>query len=725
MFDRTLLPNAQAYYGQYFALKGSKSKALVKCCLDGHYDKTASLSLDLLSGRFNCLGCGASGGNVLDFHIRKNGLDFVESCKDLGAWVNTQHDTPEQLAARKKKIEQADHEYKARQAQAAKAEKEHAQAHIPLVAAILKQCSPPMLETPYCMTKGINSHNFLSITATDIQRFALPKDPSEPDKRPVTVCYGFEGVLTVAILETLDGETVALQAFDGVPNVKGKYARWLIGKPVVMGAYYRLGDFAAPGVVLITEGIADAISCYEATGYPCLAAISKSQLLNAAKAVKGKYPQALIVMCGDNDADKGGERAAIAAAQAVNGLVVIPEGVKDFNDLHQVHGLEAVKMTIDAAIDSKKAVPPSEDGTAPNTHTSESIIDDALSGGEDKSDEWQGNEGQGNKANETPPKPKLTVVTIGQLVSMNLPPRENLLSPWLPVQGLAMVYAPRGIGKTFFALNVAYAVASGGEFLGWQAAQAQPVLYIDGEMPVISMQERLGSIIDMHQAEANENALRIITPDLQGDAFMPDLATIEGQQAIEPFLEGVKLIVIDNISTLCRSGRENESEGWITVQEWALRQRSTGRSVLFVHHAGKGGNQRGTSKREDVLDTVINLKRPIDYNPSEGASFEIHFEKARGFSGEDAEPLSCRLGHDEHNNLAWLYSRLEDTTFDKVVTLSNEGLSQAEIASELDINKSNVSRHVKKARLQGLIKEDRTKQKPVNSANYSRSKDGE
>ena len=272
---------------------------------------------------------------------------------------------------------------------------------------------------------------------------------------------------------------------------------------------------------------------------------------------------------------------------------------------------------------------------------------------------------------------------------------------------------------------MAYAVASGGEFLCWQAPQAQTVLYIDGEMPVISMQERLGSIITMHQAEANEDALRIITPDLQDGNPMPDLATIEGQQAIESFLDGVSLIVIDNISTLCRSGRENESEGWITVQEWALRQRSVGRSVLFVHHAGKGGNQRGTSKREDVLDTVINLKRPIDYNPSEGASFEVHFEKTRGFSGEDAEPLSCRLGYDQHNNPAWLYSRLEDSTFDKVVTLINEGLSQAEIASELDIHKSSVSKHLKKARLQGLIQEPKTKSKPVNSANYSRMKDGE
>ena len=345
-----------------------------------------------MSGRFNCLGCGVRGGDVLDFHQQKTGLNFVESCKDLGAWVNTTQDTPDQLAARKKKIEQADRDYKARQVQAAKMEKEHAQAFIPLVANILKQCTQPMLDTPYCVAKGINCHNLTSITATDIQRFTLPKDPHDTDKRPVTVCYGFEGVLTVAILETLDSEPVALQAFDGVPDVKGKYPRWLIGKPVVMGAYYRLGDWISPSVVLITEGIADAISCYEATGYPVLAAISKSQLVNAAQAVKAKYPQALIVMCGDNDADGGGEVEANKAAKAVNGLVLTPKSqeLKDFNDLHQQHGLEAVKTMIDAAIDSKKAVPPSQDGTTSlNDNIASEIINDGGDGGDGQADEWQ------------------------------------------------------------------------------------------------------------------------------------------------------------------------------------------------------------------------------------------------------------------------------------------------------------------------------------------------
>ena len=75
------------------------------------------------------------------------------------------------------------------------------------------------------MAKGIQSHTLLTIDAADIQRFTLPVDQHEPTKRPVTVCYGFEGVLTVAVLETLDGEQFALQVFDGVPDDKNKYAR--------------------------------------------------------------------------------------------------------------------------------------------------------------------------------------------------------------------------------------------------------------------------------------------------------------------------------------------------------------------------------------------------------------------------------------------------------------------------------------------------------------------
>lgn len=298
------------------------------------------------------------------------------------------------------------------------------------------------------------------------------------------------------------------------------------------------------------------------------------------------------------------------------------------------------------------------------------------------------------------PKSKLQLITLIDFLSLNIAQRELILSPWLPKQGLAMLYAKRGVGKTHVALNIAYAVASGGSFLGWQADKPCSVLYLDGEMPAATMQERLASIVISHNKEA-EAAFTILTPDIQTRG-MPDLSTLEGQQALEPFLKGIEFIVVDNISTLCRSGKENEAEGWLLVQAWALRMRSEGRSVLFVHHAAKNGNARGTSKREDVLDTVIVLKHPSDYDPSEGACFEVHFEKARSFCGDSAQPLLVKL-HTEHNRQIWEQKTLEKSTFEKVVELAKQGFRQHEIVLELGISKSKASRYFKKAKEEGCI----------------------
>ena len=59
----------------------------------------------------------------------------------------------------------------------------------------------------------------------------------------------------------------------------------------------------------------------------------------------------------------------------------------------------------------------------------------------------------------------------------------------------------------------------------------------------------------------------------------------------------------------------------------------------MLHHSGKNGSSRGSSRRHDVLDTVIKLERPFNYTQQEGAKFELHFEKTRSFAGESAEPV--------------------------------------------------------------------------------------
>ncbi|TQC99995.1 DUF927 domain-containing protein [Moraxellaceae bacterium AER2_44_116] len=145
-------------------------------------------------------------------------------------------------------------------------------------------------------------------------------------------------------------------------------------------------------VIYITEGYATGVSVFMAMQELVFIAFDKGNLKAVAMFVRSKYPQALIVICGDNDADGGGQQAAIEAAQAVNGYVALPE-LKDWNDQQQKDGLEAVKKMIDAAIDSKKAAPSSEESAAANTppvSSSDSVSESTTQANQAKEDTQKG-----------------------------------------------------------------------------------------------------------------------------------------------------------------------------------------------------------------------------------------------------------------------------------------------------------------------------------------------
>jgi putative DNA primase/helicase len=286
----------------------------------------------------------------------------------------------------------------------------------------------------------------------------------------------------------------------------------------------------------------------------------------------------------------------------------------------------------------------------------------------------------------------LTAVSVEELLAKEIKPREMLLDPILPEQGLVLLYAYRGIGKTFLALGIAAAVASGTRFLRWSAPRPRRVLYVDGELPASTIRDRLAMILGgMEEGEPAPDMLRIITPDLQ-DRPMPDLATPEGQRLLEPLLDGIDLLVLDNLSALCRDGKENEGEAWLPVQEWALRLRRRGISVLFVHHAGKNRSQRGTSRREDLLDTVITLKHPPDYDPREGLRCEVHFEKTRSMLGDAAKPFEVKLESGPDGQAVWTHREVDDTKAEQAVALFSAQLSVRDVAEELGISKSQAGR---------------------------------
>ena len=285
----------------------------------------------------------------------------------------------------------------------------------------------------------------------------------------------------------------------------------------------------------------------------------------------------------------------------------------------------------------------------------------------------------------------LAPVPLSEFLVLELQAREWVLSDLLQQCGLAMVYAWRGIGKTFFALALAYAIASGGRFLKWQAPRPRRVLYIDGEMPAVGMQERLRGIVGV---AASEN-LYLLSADLYEDG-LPDLASPEGQAAVERLLPNIEVIILDNVSTLVRTGVENEAEGWLPVQNWLLRLRRKGKTVIIIHHAGKGGGQRGTSRREDPLDLVLNLRAPDDYEPTEDARFEVHFEKGRGLLGAAKEPFEARLETRDGKSI-WTTRDLVDAKLAEIRELRDAGRTIRQIAKELSISKSAVDRALKKA----------------------------
>src|SRR5207245_9325663 len=123
----------------------------------------------------------------------------------------------------------------------------------------------------------------------------------------------------------------------------------------------------------------------------------------------------------------------------------------------------------------------------------------------------------------------VSAIALERFLEMEIPSRATMLTPWLPVQGLAMLYAPRGTGKTRVAHGVGHAIATGSGFLRWTAPQPKRVLLLDGEMPAAALQDMLRATVQASQRPPADPAyFRIAAPDLPRDG-LPDLPTASRQ----------------------------------------------------------------------------------------------------------------------------------------------------------------------------------------------------
>lgn len=125
----------------------------------------------------------------------------------------------------------------------------------------------------------------------------------------------------------------------------------------IKGCYHAIGKPA--GKLIVCEGYATGASMHEATGHAVAVAFNAGNLETVALALRAKYPALQIVIAADDDHQTDGNPGmtkARAAALAVGGLLAVPDfganrpaKATDFNDLHQIAGLDAVRRCIEGA----------------------------------------------------------------------------------------------------------------------------------------------------------------------------------------------------------------------------------------------------------------------------------------------------------------------------------------------------------------------------------------
>ena len=165
------------------------------------------------------------------------------------------------------------------------------------------------------------------------------------------------GALLVPLFN-IDGEMVNIQSI--FPNGEKRFTKGGQKK----GCFYLLGDVT--DTIIFCEGYSTGASIYEATKIAVAICFDAGNLMPVALDLSTQYPNAKILIAGDDDRHNEvntGRIKACETATHVGGSVVFPvfdehekDNPTDFNDLHRLTGLKEVKKQIWKAIHDSMGV---------------------------------------------------------------------------------------------------------------------------------------------------------------------------------------------------------------------------------------------------------------------------------------------------------------------------------------------------------------------------------
>jgi AAA domain len=287
---------------------------------------------------------------------------------------------------------------------------------------------------------------------------------------------------------------------------------------------------------------------------------------------------------------------------------------------------------------------------------------------------------------------ELELIELSPLLQLQLDKPRELIGELVREASLGMIHAPAGVGKTFFGLGMAVSLTHGVQFLGYPVTESFSALYCDGEMAAYDLRERLRLLSGA--LDRMWHPLYVVTPDLCARG-VPKIDSDEGRDALIAQLEErpeIKLVIIDNLACLTRPDGDDShgARSFTFVQDLMLECRRRQVACWIVHHSGKSGEQRGTSKRNDVLDVVVKLAPVIS---TEGRTeVSVTFEKGRHMSAAAKVDFTACLEPGPTEGLVWTRGGSQLPINERVRLMLLDGMPPGDIAAELKTARSFVYR---------------------------------
>jgi hypothetical protein len=287
-----------------------------------------------------------------------------------------------------------------------------------------------------------------------------------------------------------------------------------------------------------------------------------------------------------------------------------------------------------------------------------------------------------------------SILSEGALKHLEVKPNKKFLGP-IHDGTMAEIYGPRGIGKTWLREAIAYCLTRKLDLGPFKSDEPAGVLIVDGEMSLTLLKDR--------QA-LSENIPAAIKPlDIISNEYLycggNPVINLSDPLCRDAFIELIKktnsrwdVIIFDNLSSFLPGIKENDQEAWAPINGFFLQLKWMGKAVIFIHHAGKSGDQRGTSGREDQLDFVLKLTLPAGHDPADGCKFDATLTKSRSLTGAEAAPFTFEITEHENGGLTWAVTNQRESRKETIIALLGNGVSQKTISDLMGVDKAYISR---------------------------------